>query len=141
MKNCLKVYSLNGHYIFWEDGNKKIVAAVNCEGFGEVHSQVHPFLTAKSWKKRCLKSRRSTFLARMTESRGSGCSPFSGQKKDRDFEEKRLFARRLARTSASTRLERSNCRGLDLKRFRNPFSWKMQKNYLQEAGPPEGLSS
>ncbi|PXF33634.1 hypothetical protein EU77_12525 [Mesotoga sp. SC_NapDC] len=75
MKNCLKVYSLNEHNIFWEDGNKKIVAAVNCEGFGEVHSQVHPFLTAKSWKKRCLKSRRSTFLARMTESRGSGCSP------------------------------------------------------------------
>jgi len=42
MENCLKVYSLNEHIIFWEDGNKKIVAAVNCEGFGEVHSQVHP---------------------------------------------------------------------------------------------------
>jgi len=29
MENCLKVYSLNEHIIFWEDGNKKIVAAVN----------------------------------------------------------------------------------------------------------------
>ena len=42
MGNCLKIDSLNDCIFFWEDSNDRIVAAVNRDGTGEAHLQVHP---------------------------------------------------------------------------------------------------
>jgi len=54
MENCLGCTSIDNYVYLWEDESGELAAVINCEGFGEVHFQVHPKFDSVELEERML---------------------------------------------------------------------------------------